>query len=120
MPLQFVSEGYVPEIRPPFKLTENGQFSIPALPQGVEYGIVGIMAKGYGSTNAAVKAKDTQTNHYEFPTFVLKHANRTLAGRVLDSYGKPVAGAEVSFYGNGQPQVSDTKTENGQGGEIFH
>jgi hypothetical protein len=110
--LGFVSARYAPGMRPPFKANEQGQFSIPALPQGIEYWISGITAKGYGSSTATVKVKDTQTNHYEFPAFVLKHADRILAGRVLDNDGKPVSGAEVEFRGDGQPQNSSTKTDN--------
>ncbi len=110
--LGFVSARYAPVMRPPFKANVEGQFSIPALPQGIEYWISGITAKGYGSSTATVKVKDTQTNHYEFPAFVLKHADRILAGRVLDNDGKPVSGAEVEFRGDGQPQNSSTKTDN--------
>jgi hypothetical protein len=109
--LGFVSAPYGYYMHPPFKANEQGQFSIPALPQGFEYWISAITAKGYGSNTATVKAKDTQTNHYDFPTFVLKHADRILAGRVLDNDGKPVAGAEVDFRGEGQPQDSKTKTD---------
>ena len=109
--LGFVSAPYGYDMHPPFKANEQGQFSIPALPQGTEYWVSVITAKGYGSSNAIVKAKDTQTNHYEFPTLVLKHADRILAGRVLDGDGKPVAGAELEFRGVGQPQDSKTKTD---------
>jgi hypothetical protein len=109
--LGFVSARYAPQMRPTLKANEQGQFSIPALPQGIEYWISEITAKGYGSSHAIVKAKDTQTTYYEFPTFVLKHADRILAGRVLDTDGKPVAGAEVDFRGDGQPQNSKTKTD---------
>jgi protocatechuate 3,4-dioxygenase beta subunit len=91
------------------KVNESGKFSIPALPQGREYGIWHIEAKGYGSYNAAVEAKDTQTNRYEFPTFVLKRANLKIAGRVLGVAGKPLAGAEVYFMGKGQPMNSEDK-----------
>jgi protocatechuate 3,4-dioxygenase beta subunit len=91
------------------KVNGLGQFSIPALPQGREYEIVDIAAKGYGSGNARVEAKDTQTNHYEFPTFVLKRANLKIAGRVLDEAGKPLVGAEVYFMGKGQPMNSEDK-----------
>lgn len=91
------------------KVNELGQFSIPVLPQGCEYRVWGITAKGYGSDNAWVKAKDTQTNRYEFPTFVLKRANLKIAGRVLDIAGKPLAGAKVYFMGKGQPMNSEDK-----------
>lgn len=118
--LGFVSAPYGHYMRPPFKANEQGQFSIPALPPGTEYWISGITAKGYGSSTATMKAKDTQTNHYEFPTLVLKHADRILAGRVLDSNGKPVAGAEVDFRGYGQPlEPLDSKTKTDGEGKFF-
>jgi protocatechuate 3,4-dioxygenase beta subunit len=91
------------------KVNELGQFSIPALPQGGNYDIWYITAKGYGSYNAGVEAKDTQTSHYEFPTFVLKRANLKIAGKVLDAAGKPLTGAEVYFMGKGQPMNSEDK-----------
>ena len=109
--LGFMVANYGPEIRPPFKANEQGQFSIPALPQGIEYGIRGITAKGYGSSYASIKAEHTQTNHYQLPTFVLKHADHPLAGRVVDNQGKPLVGTRVSFSGAGQPQNNGTNTD---------
>lgn len=91
------------------KVNESGQFSIPALPQGRRYELLDIAAKGYGSGRARVEAKDTQTNRYEFPTFVLKRADLKIAGRVLDDAGKLLAGAEVYFMGRGQPMNSEDK-----------
>ena len=91
------------------KVNESGQFSVSALPQGREYEIWYIAAIGYGSGNARVAAKDTQTNRYEFPTFVLNRANLQIAGRVLDEAGKPLAEAEVYFMGKGQPMNSEDK-----------
>jgi protocatechuate 3,4-dioxygenase beta subunit len=91
------------------KVNESGQFSVSALPQGLEYDIWYIAATGYGSGNARVEAKDTQTNRYEFPTFVLKRANLKIAGRVLSEAGKPLAEAEVYFMGQGQPMNSEDK-----------
>jgi protocatechuate 3,4-dioxygenase beta subunit len=91
------------------KVNELGQFSIPALPEGRGYDIWHIAAKGYGSCGAGVQAKDTHTNRYEFPTFVLKRAKLKIAGRVLGVAGKPLAGAEVYFMGRGQPMNSEDK-----------
>ncbi|HUZ05971.1 MAG TPA: carboxypeptidase-like regulatory domain-containing protein [Candidatus Paceibacterota bacterium] len=71
--------------------------------------LLDIAAKGYGSDRAVVETKDTQTNRYEFPTFVLLRADRKIAGRVLDEAGKPIAGAEVYFMGKGQPMNSGDK-----------
>jgi serine/threonine protein kinase len=92
-------------------VSELGLFSSPVLPQGREYWIYGIKAKGYGSAFARVEATDTKAITYSFPPFVLKPANYRLAGRVLDSKGKPLIGTRVSFSGPGQPQDSFTNTD---------
>ena len=92
-------------------VSELGLFFSPVLPQGREYWIYGIKAKGYGSTFAHLEAKDTKTGTYNFPPFVLKPTNYKLAGRVLDNNGKPLIGARVSFSGPGQPQDSSTNTD---------
>lgn len=91
------------------KVNELGQFSVSALPRGRAYEIWYIAAKEYGSYDAAVEAKDIQTNRYVFPTFVLKRANLKIAGQVLGVAEKPLAGAEVYFMGKGQPMNSEDK-----------
>jgi hypothetical protein len=71
----------------------QGLFSVPALPQGRDYEVFnGVTAKGYGTAYGDVKAKNTKTNHYEFSAFVLKRANRKLAGCVVDINWRPLAG----------------------------
>jgi len=90
------------------KADDHGRFEITALPAGERYGAM-IMAKGHGSVSKQMTAADTKTDPYEFPTFVLKIADRKLAGRVLGSDGKSVAGVQVSIQGggpdgSGQPQ----------------
>jgi len=93
----------------PVKANELGQFSMSALPQGREYEVFGVTAKGYGFDTADAHPQDTRTSHYEFPTFVLKHADKKIAGRVLDKDGKPIASIEVAFSGKGQPMNSKEK-----------
>jgi protocatechuate 3,4-dioxygenase beta subunit len=117
--IRFDSGGSLPSLSPqPTKANELGQFFITALPQGFEYLIWGVTAKGYGSAYARVEAKDTQTSRYEFPTLVLKHADHKLAGQVLDNNGHPIAGANVRFYGQNQPENSSTKTDS-KGNFVF-
>jgi uncharacterized GH25 family protein len=81
----------------------------------------GVTAKGYGAAGAVLKAADTKTNHYEFPTFVLKRANRKLAGQVLGLDGKPVAGAQVTVNVEGQagPLPRPSAKTDGQGHFAF-
>ena len=86
----------------PLQTDAQGAFSIPALPQGCDYYLALTNVPGYGPAGGQLLAKDAQTNRYEFPTFVLKPADRKLAGHVLGPDGKPVAGAKVNFLGAGQ------------------
>jgi protocatechuate 3,4-dioxygenase beta subunit len=96
----------------PMPVDAQGAFSIPALPQGRQYSISdGITAKGYGTGYKYVLEKDTHTNRFEFPTFVLKRANLILAGKVLDLDGNPLPGANVEFGGQGQHLWTQTRSD---------
>ena len=81
--ISMLSSHFIVNLWPqPAKVDAQGMFTLPALPQGREYEFwQGIKAKGYGTAYARVEAKDTETNHYEFPAFVLKRADRKLAGQ---------------------------------------
>ena len=103
----------------PTQVDARGLFTFPAMPQGRAYQFWEIHAKGYGTAYGYLQAKDSKTNHYEFPAFVLKRADRQLAGQVLGSDGKPVAGANVNMSGQGQLQFRQTKSD-GQGHFIFN
>ena len=99
----------------PVKVDAQGSFTFPALPQGREYEFwQGINAKGYGTASGSLKAEDSKTNHYEFPAFVLKRADRKLAGQILGRDGKPVVGAMVNMSGQGQSMFREAKSD-GQG-----
>jgi protocatechuate 3,4-dioxygenase beta subunit len=103
----------MPRVLPnPMQVDARGAFSISTLPQGREYGISdSVTAKGYGTGYGYVPEKDSHTNRYEFPTFVLKRANLILAGKVLDLDGNFLPGASVDFYGQGQRQWSQTQSD---------
>ncbi len=109
--LLFLSGDSLALLEPRPKVDALGSFSIPALPQGRDYTIWGIKAKGYGTAFGRVDARNTQTNSYEFPNLVLKRADHQLAGRVVDNHGKPLVGTRVSFNGAGQPQNDGTNTD---------
>jgi hypothetical protein len=89
-------------LNPPSKADADGRVEIKAMPQGRRYGLYA-SAQGYGTTNQEVQAGNTKTTRYEFPKSVLKTADHKLAGQVLDGAGQPVSGAQVNFYGDGQP-----------------
>ena len=107
----FNSQSYIPFEVKPVKADGMGMFSISALPQGRDYCIDDIKAEGYGSGRARIEAKNTQTNHYEFPTLVLKKADKILAGNVIGPDGQPVAGADINFSGAGQREWPRAKSD---------
>jgi hypothetical protein len=71
----------------------------------------GVSTGGYGFARATLAAKDTRTNHYAFPVFVLRKADRKVAGHVLDADNKPLAGAILRLNGEGQPLLPSVTTD---------
>ncbi len=110
--LSILVDRSAPQLDPrPAHVDARGSFAFPALPQGREYFVHAFTARSYGRAGGDLKAKDAKPGRYEFPAFVLKRAERKLAGRVLGPGEKPVAGAEVSFSGQGQREPPTTKTD---------
>lgn len=93
----------------PCKVDAQGHFQIPALPQDEKYDVT-VEAKGYGSVQQRAQREDGQTNRIEMPTFVLRVADKTIEGVVVDEDEKPVSGASVGLNGEGQPSAS-TQTD---------
>ena len=71
----------------------------------------GVGTGGYGFVTATLEANDTRTNHYAFPVFVLRKADRKVAGHVLDADNKPMPGAMLSLSGEGQPMLPSVTTD---------
>lgn len=80
----------------------EGVIEFKGLPQERHYSAL-ITALGYGTATVQAQIGDTKTNHFDFPTTVLKAADRKLAGQVLGPDSKPVPGASVNMQGDGQP-----------------
>lgn len=97
----------------------QGSFNFKGLPQEEEYSLYvnmpfpssGVSTGGYGLARATLAAKDARTNHYAFPAFVLKKADRKVAGYVLDGGNKRMAGAILSIGGEGQPRLPSVTTD---------
>jgi protocatechuate 3,4-dioxygenase beta subunit len=96
----------------PIKMNSDGTFTIPALPMGQQYHVY-VTANGYGSANKGVGKTQSRTNSIQLPPFKLKTADRQLAGQVLGTDNKPLAGAQVNINGNGQPNGNARTDENG-------
>lgn len=89
----------------PIRTDAQGHFEIATLPPEGRY-ILWANAKGYGSVNKEAEGGDGETNRIELPPFVLKVADRKLAGQVVNAEDKPVSGVNVYMYGDGQPSGS--------------
>ena len=93
------------------KADKMGSFSVPALPQGHGYWIYPVKTEGYKSDVGEIKEEQTFTNNFAFPPIVLKRAELAVAGRVVDSHGKPASGVELELVSEGQPQHPKTKSD---------
>jgi protocatechuate 3,4-dioxygenase beta subunit len=81
-----------------------GRVEIPALPPGRKYGLV-FSARGYGQKQMHDLETSSEAIRQELDPVELKVANLRLAGQVLDTDDKPVAGCYVNINGEGQPNA---------------
>jgi protocatechuate 3,4-dioxygenase beta subunit len=95
----------------PAKTDARGNFALKALPPGPKY-IVYASAKGHGRVQQELDA-DTATNRVELPAFVLRVADKLIAGQVVNAQDKPVSGVNVSLSGDGQPETYATTDSKG-------
>jgi len=84
-----------------FSTDENGTYSIVALPRGNDFRLAA-EANGYGRTEIDVSTERESVSPLELEPIVLHVARLSVAGRVLDEDGKPVAHAKVRVSGSGQ------------------
>lgn len=99
------------------EVNAQGRFEIKYLPSEPQY-LAFATAKGYGRSQQWV-GPGTETNRLELAPFVLKPADRVIAGQVLDANDKPVSGVSVSLMnmlaaGEGQPDGNATTDRNGK------
>lgn len=90
----------------------EGRFEIKCLPADGQY-IVYASAKGYGKSQQQLQP-DPDTNRVELEPFVLKVADRVIAGQVLRDDDKPASGVNVNLNGEGQPDGYMTTDSKGR------
>ena len=90
----------------------QGRFEIMCLPPDAQY-IVFATAKGHGRSQQQVQG-ESETNRVELSPFVLKLADRVLAGQVLNENDKTVSGVNVSLNGEDQPDGYMTTDNKGR------
>jgi hypothetical protein len=94
----------------------QGRFEIRGLPADASF-LVYLTAKGRGRSQQQV-GPGADTNRLELEPFVLRPADKIIAGKVVDTDDKPVSGASVSLSnviapGEGQPDGNTTTDRNG-------
>jgi len=87
----------------------EGKFEIKAIPYGQRYSI-NVRADGYGQGGAEIHSDDAVDNRLEVGPLILAVANLSVSGMVVDVNDKPVAGANISVGGRGQPDLQ-TQTD---------
>ena len=92
----------------PVVISPNGNFQINAIPIGYRFSF-GANAEGYGSESVQPNTNEMIDNITESNTIVLKIANLSVSGIVVDKNDIPVAGARINSYGSGQqPRFAET------------
>jgi protocatechuate 3,4-dioxygenase beta subunit len=90
----------------------EGRFEIKCLPPDAQY-LVYASAKGYGKGQQQLQP-EYESNRVELATFVLKHADRVIAGQVLKDDDKPASGVNINLNGDGQPDGNMTTDSQGR------
>jgi hypothetical protein len=86
----------------------NGCYEVRAVPTGREYRVAA-SADGYGEDAAKLEVAPGGSGVVTASTIVLRRADRSLSGLVVDQKGKPVAGALINVLGKGQrPRAAHT------------
>ena len=90
----------------------EGRFEIKCLPPDAQY-IVYASAKGYGKGQRQLQP-EYESNRVELSPFVLKPADRVIAGKVMREDDKPASGVNVQLNGEDQPDGYMTTDSKGQ------
>lgn len=88
----------------------DGTFEIKALPPERKYQVTAL-ADGYGKQDVQVNDSDFKDNRYDVGRLKLPVASLSITGTVVDPNDKPVAGASIYGYGDGQPDLRDIQTD---------
>jgi protocatechuate 3,4-dioxygenase beta subunit len=90
----------------------EGRYEIKCLPPDAQYTVYAT-AKGCGKNQQQVEPA-SDTNRIELAPFVLKLADRPIAGQVLNDTDKPASGVNIQLSGDGQPDGNMTTDSKGR------
>jgi len=89
----------------------TGKFEVRAIPRDHKYSVTA-SAEGFGQNEIQIHADNAEYNHLDVGKLTLAVANLAVSGVVVDADDKPVAGARVYCYGEGQtPGSTQTDAE---------
>jgi protocatechuate 3,4-dioxygenase beta subunit len=88
----------------------DGKFEVKAIPPEHKYSVIA-SAEEYGKSQVQVSSEDAVDNRLDVGELTLALANLSVSGVVVDMDDKPVAGAMVHAYGEGQPDRREIETD---------
>jgi protocatechuate 3,4-dioxygenase beta subunit len=92
----------------------QGGFEIKAVPSDQKYSLY-VIAEGYGENRSEeISTGDAVNYHLDLGNVTLPVANLSVSGVVVDSNDKPVAGASLYCYGEGQSRSRTQTDANGK------
>jgi len=93
---------------------KNGVYKAELLPAEGTYYLSISGPKGYGTASATMDEAAEGKLAVEMKDVVLKIANSSISGRVVDVDEKPLEGARIYCYGDGQPNLNVTTDKDGK------
>ena len=88
----------------------KGKFEVKAIPPEHKYSVIA-SGEEYGKSRKEAIADDAEDGRLDVGRFALTLANLSISGLVVDSDDKPVSGAHIHAYGEGQPDNHNITTD---------
>jgi protocatechuate 3,4-dioxygenase beta subunit len=88
----------------------DGVFEVKAVPPERQY-TVEVTADGYGKQSAPIATLDPNEKRHDIGRIKLVASDLSVSGVVVDANDQPVAGMEVSAFGDGQPDLRTVQTD---------
>lgn len=109
------SNWYSPMDNKSFQTDSDGQFTLDCLPVDVQYYINVTGPAGYGTaTINPDETMDGSTLNIKVKDTVLKVADKSVSGKVMDIDGNPLEAAQIHCYGDGQPNINTKSDKDGK------
>jgi len=93
---------------------KDGVYKVESLPAEGTYYLSISGPKGYGTASVTMDEAADGKLAVEMKDVVLKVANSSVSGRVVDADEKPLEGARIHSYGEGQPNLNVTTDKDGK------